>query len=331
MKILVIQPAFIGDAIISLSLAEAIIAAEPMAEIYYLVRPESKALLTYSPAVKEVLVFDKYNSEAGKQGIERKAAELNTYKFDAVCCLHESLRTIELLKRLTIPIKIGNYQHSVFTHSILSNKTEDRAMQAAKLATALFPEAKTDVLAKLTIPDSLLPSDMRSLPRLIACLAPGSVWKTKRWPAASFIALAETLAQKGYSIVLIGLKTDISDEIEGFDRAPITHKKNYLSALSLEATAAVIAYSDILISNDSAPVHIAIATGTPVVDIFGPTVSEFGFAPRSANGVSIEVNTLWCRPCSAHGSNECPIHTHECMTAISTEDVLHGIKRIVGR
>ncbi|HET9135531.1 MAG TPA: hypothetical protein VFO76_02750, partial [Candidatus Kapabacteria bacterium] len=74
-KLLVIQPAFIGDAVISIALAEALRAIEPdEAEITYLVRPESAGLLIYAPAISKVIAFDKYGKESGAEGIKRKAA-----------------------------------------------------------------------------------------------------------------------------------------------------------------------------------------------------------------------------------------------------------------
>ncbi|MFI5264903.1 MAG: glycosyltransferase family 9 protein, partial [Candidatus Kapaibacterium sp.] len=91
-----------------------------------------------------------------------------------------------------------------------------------------------------------------------------------------------------------------------------------------------ISHSDLLISNDSAPVHIATATGTRSIVIYGPTVPEFGFAPPPDLGQIIQNEGLWCRPCASHGSNECPIHTHECMTSIKPEVVFQKAVEAIG-
>jgi heptosyltransferase-2 len=101
---------------------------------------------------------------------------------------------------------------------------------------------------------------------------------------------------------------------------------NTAGKLSLLQSAELIRRSRALVSNDSAPMHIAVAVGTPVVAIFGATVPAFGFAPRGISDVVIETNGLKCRPCSIHGGNECPIKTFECMLAIKPEMLLNNVR-----
>ncbi len=329
MNVLVIQPAFIGDVIISIAFAEALKSADPSCNIVYLVRPESVRLLQYAPAINTVIAYDKYGEESGRAGIESKAKELNTMGFDAVVCLHSSIRTLELVKRLNVTIKLGMVAHSAFTRHILPQNGDDQARIAVRFAEALQPESVVSSLPKLYFPDHLLPSDFTTLSRPIIGIAPGSVWKTKRWKASYFIGLANILLEKGMSVVWIGKENDVDTELLTSVNLLKNRSINYLSKLSLEQSGAVIQHLDVLISNDSAPVHIAVATGTPVIDIFGPTIAEFGFAPRAESGLSIGAENLWCRPCSSHGSNECPIHTHQCMEDISVQSVLKNIKKYV--
>src|ERR1051325_4378325 len=107
MKALVIQPAFLGDAVISLSLTEELRRLRPDAYIAYLVRPEAGPLIELSPSVNKVFTYDKYDSESGIRGIDKKAAELNEEGFDVIFTLHTSKRTRMLLKRLNAPQKVG--------------------------------------------------------------------------------------------------------------------------------------------------------------------------------------------------------------------------------
>jgi heptosyltransferase II len=74
----------------------------------------------------------------------------------------------------------------------------------------------------------------------------------------------------------------------------------------------------VVVSNDSAFTHMASLLAVPTATIFGPTIPEFGFAPLAPRSVVLQNNTLRCRPCTAHGSKQCPISTHECMTSITT-------------
>ncbi|MDW7996408.1 MAG: glycosyltransferase family 9 protein, partial [Bacteroidota bacterium] len=84
-----------------------------------------------------------------------------------------------------------------------------------------------------------------------------------------------------------------------------------------------------VVGNDSAPIHLAELVGTPVVAIFGPTVPEFGFAPRLPRSRLI-ARQLPCRPCSVHGGRRCPIGTHECMESISPLEVMQQVLELAG-
>ena len=92
--------------------------------------------------------------------------------------------------------------------------------------------------------------------------------------------------------------------------------------LTLAELVALISMAERVVTNDSAPLHIAESLGTPVTSIFGPTVPEFGFGPRAPRSAVVERGGLDCRPCRIHGSRRCPIGTHECMRSIGVEEVL---------
>src|SRR5438445_13396135 len=123
MKALVIQPAFIGDAIISLALAEELRRVSSTAHISYLVRPESAPLIRLSTSVDTVFTYDKYGEESGISGIKKKAEELNKEGFDTIFTLHSSKRTRMLLKELKAERKIG-YGDSAELTDILTEVSE---------------------------------------------------------------------------------------------------------------------------------------------------------------------------------------------------------------
>jgi heptosyltransferase-2 len=84
----------------------------------------------------------------------------------------------------------------------------------------------------------------------------------------------------------------------------------------------------LLVTNDSAPLHLASAVGTPVVAVFGPTVPAFGFGPRGAHDAIVEHPALACRPCSSHGPQTCPLGHHRCMRELSVQSVLDATRRV---
>lgn len=318
MKVLVIQTAFLGDAVISLSLAEELRRLSPHSYISYLVRPEVASIIELSPSVDNVFIYDKYNSESGLSGIIKKAAELNEEGFDTVFTLHNSKRTRMLIERLNAPQKIGYGDTAVLTHKVNELK-EPHTARAIRLLSVIFSDLDLKNLPKLLPKESLLPEEVKSLPRPIITMAPDSVWKTKQWGYDKFSCLLDLLVSKNYSVILTGINKEF--EFRHAHNSKYTNILDLRAKTSPQALVSIISFSDLLISNDSAPVHIATATNTPSLVIYGPTVPEFGFAPPSNLGLVIQNEELWCRPCASHGSNQCPTHTHECMTSISPERV----------
>ncbi|HEU5042141.1 MAG TPA: glycosyltransferase family 9 protein, partial [Gemmatimonadales bacterium] len=144
-------------------------------------------------------------------------------------------------------------------------------------------------------------------------------WGTKRWPG--YPALAAALAEP---IVVVGGAADAALAAEVAAAAP---ERVHVAAgqLGLRQSAALLARAGILITNDSAPLHLATAVGTRVVALFGPTVPAQGFGPRGADDVVLGVQGLSCRPCSGHGPQVCPLVHHRCMRELSVETVLGAV------
>jgi heptosyltransferase-2 len=85
--------------------------------------------------------------------------------------------------------------------------------------------------------------------------------------------------------------------------------------------------SAVLVSGDSASVHVASDLGVPVVALFGPTVPDFGFAPWRPNSRVLQIENLACRPCSIHGPKECPLGHHKCLKNVGADQVFAVTKR----
>jgi heptosyltransferase-2 len=188
--------------------------------------------------------------------------------------------------------------------------------------------------ADVAAADALLRS-VHITPPFVA-LAPGSRWGSKRWP--HYAALARQLVMRT-DVILVGGADDatLADTIIGAipvspglpDGRGVGRRKvvNACGKLTLRQSAALLQKADVLVTNDSAPLHFAQAVGTPTVAIFGPTIPVFGFGPRGPRDVAVGIDGLACRPCSAHGPHVCPLGHHRCMQSLRVEDVLHAVGR----
>ena len=151
----------------------------------------------------------------------------------------------------------------------------------------------------------------------LIALAPGSVWATKRWPF--FPELARELTKRG-RVVVLGTDADRS-LATAIKEATNDAAIDATGRLSLLASAELIGRAKLLVSNDSAPLHLASAMNTPTLAIFGPTVPEFGFGPLAERAVVAGKTDLACRPCDRHGPQKCPLGHWRCMREITPSAV----------
>jgi len=163
--------------------------------------------------------------------------------------------------------------------------------------------------------------------RLMA-VAPGSVWHTKQWPLEYYVRLVQSLVRRGIGVALVGGGEDIP-LARGIISAVNDRVIDTCGKLTPIQSAELLKRCRVLVTNDSAPMHLASAVGTRCVVILGPTVREFGFTPVGNEHVIMERQSLWCRPCTPHGGERCPIGTHECMTGISVEQVANTVFRLI--
>ncbi len=170
---------------------------------------------------------------------------------------------------------------------------------------------------------ALIPPELQGRP--YAVLSPYSAWGTKEWPLDRFEALAGRLmAEKGLTPLWVGVPRDPGQRPKvGVGAVDVVGKT------SLGALKALIADAQIVVTNDSAPVHIAAAFDRPTLAFFGPTVRKWGFFPLSSTMAVVEIDGLDCRPCSLHGPQRCPLEHFRCMKEISVDGAWAAIQRIL--
>ena len=187
--------------------------------------------------------------------------------------------------------------------------------------------AKIFYAEELIFADMLLSSVKTNL---LIGINPGARWPTKKWPADYFAELADLLIEKEKAhIAILGAEGDkeTSDEI-------LKQMRNKDKAISIcgKTTilqlAAFIKRCNLIITNDSGPMHLAVSQEIPIVALFGPTSKEFGFYPLGKKDCVIEVD-LPCRPCSIHGSLTCPKRHFRCMRDITPQMVLEAVRSIL--
>jgi 3-deoxy-D-manno-octulosonic-acid transferase/heptosyltransferase-1 len=153
--------------------------------------------------------------------------------------------------------------------------------------------------------------------KLLVTVHPAATWKTKIWPKEKVVELCDRLVNEfSCQVVLIGSYAEEPFLTDMAFRAK-NEVKNLAGKTKLSELACLIAKSDLLVTTDSGPMHIACASSTPVVAIMGPTApwrtGPFGDDYRVVR------HELPCSPCFKRA--ECPLEHHKCMEEISVEEV----------
>ncbi len=157
--------------------------------------------------------------------------------------------------------------------------------------------------------------------RPLLTIAPGTIWETKHWRTEGFAEVARHFMRKGFAVALIGSAREraVCDKVAGLAPGCV----NLAGETALSELAAIIRRSTICLTNDSGPMHLAVALERPVVSIFGPTDSVWIGPYRRADAV-LQAG-LSCAPCYLRLLSRCP-HDHACMREVSAQAVIERIE-----
>jgi heptosyltransferase-2 len=338
-KVLVVQNSFLGDTVLTLPLLSEIKRRFPRSKLSLLCTPLGQELLSDHPAVDEILVDDKKKKDRGWAGLWRQAKFLQSKGFTMALCPHKSFRSGLLLFLAKIPYRVGFVQSK---SSFLFHKRVHRNAQRHDLERTLSILEGVGIRTEecervLDLPVSAnvhaeVVERLRSLgvntASMLLGLHPGSVWPTKRWSSAGFARLIGLLKDKyDCEILLFGGPEDaeVIAQVQALcDRRAVS----LVGKITLRELPAALSLCRLLITNDSGPMHIAVARGVPVVAIFCATTPALGFYPYSSNAIVLE-KALTCRPCSPHGGRRCPLGTEDCIRLIGPGQVLQAAKRML--
>ncbi len=343
-RVLVFHTAFIGDIVLMFPMLQVLRRERPGCAISVVSVPAVADLVRKHPAVDEVIEYDKRGMHSGLRGMRALALYLRRQHFTLALVPHRSLRSALIVRMAQIPRRIGfatSAGAQLFTDRVPYRPSDheiDRDLSLLQPVLGTIPDRILPVVhideGDSRVADELLVTADRELKGFsrspLVALAPGSVWHTKRWPEEAFSALARSLVRNGCSVVLVGGERDVelcNRVAEG--SAAVHGVFNAAGKTSLAESAALLRRCQVLVSNDSAPGHIAMAVGTPVLALFGPTVPAIGFAPVGPRDRVLEVAGLSCRPCSIHGGNACPIGSFECMRGIAEPTVMAAVREII--
>ena len=340
-RILVIRLDRIGDVVLSTPVLQALRQQFPHAFIAMMVRPACQEVVEGNPYVNEVIVYEKEGIHRSVLRTIRFAHHLMRYQFGTALVLHPSNRSHWIPWLARIPVRIGYHRKCgwLLTHRVPHRKQEGDKHEALYTLELLSPFG----IEVPPHPRPFVPVAPRAVNRVEALLAqsavspadqivaihPSASCVSKRWMPERFAQVADRLSETcGVRICLVAGDSDMRFA-EAVVHAMGHPALNFAGQLSVGELAALLRRCRLLISNDSGPVHMAAAVGTPVVDLFGRNqrgLSPLRWGPLGDGHVVLH-KEVGCVTCLAHN---CDIE-FLCLTSLSVEEVYRAAISVLER
>lgn len=341
-RFLIVRTDRIGDVVLSTPVVSVLRQARPDSYIAMMVSPFTVKLIEGSKLLDRIVVFDKKRYR-GLFGSMRFAIRLRRMRFDVALILHPTRRVHILLWLAGIPRRIGwDRKYGFLLTDRIPHKKHLGKKHEVEYNLELLnyigitpshyePKIFVNVDKKdRDLIDSLLMQNNINKRNMIV-FHPGASCPSKRWSPGDFASVADTLIERdGFDIVVVAGEDNV-----GFVEDMLEHMRNRGSVLSLAGKihlgqlSALLEDSLLLVSNDSGPVHIAVAHRTGVVVVFGrkqPGLGYLRWGPYSDKRVIIHKD-VGCEECLAHRCK----NGFKCLEAISPKEVLDAVYSLLGR
>ena len=335
-RILLIKPSSVGDIVHALPVLHGLRQRYPSAKISWLVNSAFADLLRDHPQLDEVIPFDRRRyGLLGRSGGATSEfisfiRRLRSRKFDLVIDLQGLFRSGFLSLACGAAVRVGfddarELAWVFYSHCVPVGNVNTHAVDRYYRLSEVFGFDKVPPTFELAVTDQERDAVRRMLAEAgqadkaeFAAVLPGTRWETKVWPAERFSLVVDRLFQgRGIRSVLIGSEAEVAvcgRIADGCRSNPI----NLAGKTRLRDTVALIDLATVVLSHDSAPMHLASALGRPLVAVFGPTNPDRTGPYGRRDGV-VQLS-LPCQPCYYRKLSQCR-YDHRCMKELSVDAV----------
>lgn len=311
-KVLIIKPSSMGDVIHAFPAVHALLSAEPSWTVDWVIHPALAELLDYLPGIRRKILFRR--QELGRfssffPAFRSLLREIRGERYDAVIDLQGLFRSALVgslakggplygpaspretparfcyRKKLHVP-----RQHA---HAVEKNCAMIREFSGSE---EILPDYVFPVVEKYAKKKEKMLKEAGVTGRYIA-IAPGARWETKQWPPDFFAACARLLAEKlpDRSFLLLGSPSEHQLGEMTVAAAKEVRLLNWCGRTSPGELTELIRGAELLLCNDSGPMHLAAAVGTPVAALFGPTDPVLtGPYSRNSRVIRPELECIGC-------------------------------------
>ncbi|MFU8780456.1 MAG: glycosyltransferase family 9 protein [Kiritimatiellia bacterium] len=321
MRILIIKLSSLGDLFHALPTVHMLRNAYPDATIDWVTHSTYKPLVACFTDVNGSIGYPRHSFRKDGRAFLR---ELRREPYDLILDLQGLLKSAAVAKLARGTRRIGPSFHREGSHLLYHAVAGPRNLERHAVEQIL------DVIDDLGIKRSkpvfpvAFPSRQDRPPSPHIVIAPASRWPSKNWPPERFAETARALQKEGNaSISIIGAPGEEAI-CETVAKALDGHCQNYAGQTSLVEMGSILASANLLLANDSGPVHMAAAIGTPTVVVFGPT-NPVRIGPYGEGHQVLLPST----PCMCGRTRICKTPQTACINEIPADAAIHAANRIL--
>ncbi len=325
-KLLIIPQNWLGDIVMSQTLLKRIKSENPNTLIDVLVNSSFKNLVERMPETNKAIILDCGHKEFGFIKRFNLAMKIKD-SYDQSIVLSRSIKSALIPYLAKIPIRTGELGESryILINDLKTFSKQDRRKTAFRYV-SMYSKKEEELNEKYYPSLKLDPENIKllsdkyklNLSKKIIIFAPGAAFgPSKMWPVEKFKELGEKL-NKDFFILILGSNNekDIGDKI-------ITNKNmiNLCGKTSITDAIDLMHISKFCVSNDSGLMHLASATNTKSISIYGATSPEL--TPPLTNNKEIHYRGISCSPCF---KKKCKYGHYNCLVEIQADDVFKSFK-----
>jgi lipopolysaccharide heptosyltransferase I len=340
MKILIIKLSAIGDVVQTLPALEAIKKIHPGAEITWVVGEAAAGILEGHPLIDRLLItrrkawiktlMNPFTGFSGARNIIRFLRELRSEQHDIAIDFQGLFKSGMLIGLARASRKIGFDRTRELSYLFLNERLP--AYDIEKHALERYLDVARHLGARNPLSACTLPigrevaamgkriETMSPQGRPLVVMNPMARWSTKLWPERRFAELADRLITERKAVIIFTGSHEDCPVIERILAMMKGSAVNWAGETTLKELAALASLSDLFITTDTGPMHLAAAAGATVLALFGPT-APWRTGPYGPSHVVVRTG-IECSPCF---QRKCDIGVR-CMEEITVEEVMRQIK-----
>ena len=315
-NILVITLSNIGDIILTTPVVETLLREFPDSKLDVMVGPHGREIFGHHKNVRKIFIYDKH-----VPFIEKFKLFLRLRK--------EKYNLVVDLRNTILPLVLG----AKYNTSSIKRDTKSSLHKKDHHLSRLEDLGVDTKNAKFYIPYE--ESDKKHVDKLLEALngkpfiavSPGAKSHVKRWPLKNFAKLCDMLKKEsGHEVILIGDGNDrivIERILFNSEEKPL----NFLEKTNIRELAYLVEKSSLLITNDSAPLHVGSAVNSKILSFFGPT-DEKKYGPATKSESKVLKRDIECRPCQIAQCIK-DDNKYECLKHISPEEAYNKVKELL--